>query len=98
MRKKDLEIHCPDCGSRLRIDRETGEILAHGEEKATDLGEIQGRMEAREKKSQEAFGAAMHAERDRKKELDDLFKKASDKTKGDPGEDRPDSSKDDRWR
>jgi hypothetical protein len=55
-------------------------------------------MEAREKKSQEAFGAAMHAERDRKKELDDLFKKASDKTKGDPGEDRPDSSKDDRWR
>ena len=98
MRKKDLEIHCPDCGSRLRIDRETGAILAHGEEKAADLGEIHERIEAREKKSQDTFGAALNAERDRKKELDDLFKKASDKAKGDEDEHRPDNAMDERWR
>jgi len=98
MRKKDLEVHCPDCGSRLRIDRETGAILAHGEEKAADLGEIQGRIAVREQESQDAFGAAMIAERERKKELDDLFKKASDKTKADQDQDRPDNAMDERWR
>lgn len=98
MRKKDLEIHCPDCGSRLRIDRETGAILAHGEEKASDLGEIQARISAREDRQADAFGAALDAEKGRKKELDDLFKKAAEKTKDNDDGSNPDNPLDDRWR
>lgn len=98
MRKKDLEIHCPDCGSRLRIDRETGVILAHGEDKASDMEEVQARIEERENQRSDAFGAALDAERGRKKELDDLFKEASEKAKGSDDEDAPDNPLDERWR
>ena len=98
MRKKDLEIHCPDCGSRLRIDPETGAVLAHGEDKATDLKEVQERIEVRESKRSDAFGAALDAERGRKKELDDLFKEAAEKAKDSDDEDAPDNPLDERWR
>lgn len=98
MRKKDLEIHCPDCGSRLRIDPETGAILAHGAEKATDLEEVQSRIAAREGQRADAFGAALDAERGRKKELDDLFKEAAEKAKGSDDEEAPDNPLDERWR
>ncbi|MHC4379497.1 MAG: hypothetical protein ACYSU1_00200 [Planctomycetota bacterium] len=98
MRKKDLEIHCPDCGSRLRIDPETGAILAHGEDKPTDLKEVQARIEAREGKRADAFGDALDAERGRGRELDDLFRKAAEKAKDSKDEDAPDNPLDERWR
>ena len=97
MSKKDLEIKCPDCGSRLRIDRETGAVIAHGaEEKPADLAEVKARMEGNTDRKRDAFGAALQAERGRKNELDALFKKASDKAS--TSEEDPDNPLDDRWR
>lgn len=98
MRKKDLEIHCPDCGSRLRIDPETGAILAHGEDKATDLKDVQARIEERESKQSDVFGAALDAERGRGRELDDLFRKAAEKAKDSESDEAPDNPLDERWR
>ena len=98
MRKKDLEIHCPDCGSRLRIDPESGEILAHGADKAVDLDEVQARLVRREKGREDAFGAALDAERVRRKELDDLFRKAAEKTRKSGTDAPPDNPMDERWR
>lgn len=97
MSKKDLEIKCPDCGCRLRVDRETGAVIAHGAgEKPKDLAEVKERMEGNTERKRDAFGAALQAERGRKNELDDLFKKASDKAAG--SEKDPDNPLDDRWR
>ena len=59
MSKKDLEIKCPDCGCRLRIDRESGKVIAHGGgEKPSDLAEVKARMEGNTQRKQDAFGAA----------------------------------------
>jgi hypothetical protein len=98
MSKKDLEIKCPDCGSRLRIDRETGAIIAHGpEEKPSDLADVKAKMEGKTQAKRDAFGAALNAERGRKNALDALFKDASKKASKDD-EDKPDNPLDDRWR
>lgn len=96
---KDLEIRCPDCGTRIRLDRETGVVIAHGPgEKPKDLSEAARRHEERQGDREGAFRAAMDAEKGRKAELDDLFKKAADKaSKSDPKA-RPDGDNDDRWR
>ena len=100
MPKKDLEVKCPDCGSNLRLDRETGEVIAHGrEERPKDLGEVAARLEQRQAAREDAFGAALEAEKGRAQELDDLFKKAADKAKKAPEDgDKPDNPLDDRWR
>jgi hypothetical protein len=97
LKKKDLEIRCPDCGSRLRIDRETGAVIAHGkDEKAADFADVQARMAAKKQRKVDAFGDALKAERGRKTELDDLFRKASEKASA--NEEDPDNPLDDRWR
>lgn len=99
MPSKDLEIRCPDCGSRIRLDPATGAILGHGPgERPKDLGEAARRHEEKRGGRENAFRAAMDAERGRKAELDDLFRKAADKAaKADP-EQRPERGNEDRWR
>lgn len=96
---KDLEIRCPDCGSRLRVDARTGAIVAHGPgEKPADLGEAARRHEEQRSVKEDAFRSALAAERDRKEELDSLFKKAADKARKDDAESKPERPQDDRWR
>jgi len=98
MKKKDLELKCPDCGSHLRVDRETGQVIAHGpEERPTDLLDVVRGIEGRHQAKSDAFDAALDAEKGRKQELDDLFRKAAEKSKDDDG-DKPDNPLDDRWR
>jgi len=96
---KDLEIRCPDCGSRLRVDPRTGEIVAHGPgAKPADLGEAARQHQELRAGKEDAFRSALAAERDRKEELDSLFRKAADKARKDDSEAKPDRPLDDRWR
>ena len=75
---KDLEIRCPDCGSRLRVDPRTGAIVAHGPgERPADLGEAARQHEEKRVIQEDAFRSAVAAERSRKEDLDGLFKKAA---------------------
>jgi len=81
----------------LRIDRETGAVIAHGVGvKPTDLVQVKTQMEGKKEQKRDAFGAAIEAERGRKSELDALFKKATDQA-ATQSED-PESPLDDRWR
>lgn len=96
---KDFEIRCPDCGVRIRVDAATGQVIAHGPgERPKDLGEAARRHEERKAGQADAFGAAMDAERRRKEELEDLFRKAADKAKSADPDQQPDRGNDDRWR
>ena len=99
MRAKDLELRCPDCGTRIRVDAETGKVIAHGPgDKPADLGEAARRHQEKQSGRQDAFGAAINAERGRKQELEDLFRKAADKAKDSDPDAQPDRGNDDRWR
>ena len=99
MTGQDLEIRCPDCGSRIRLDPRTGAVIAHGPgERPQDLGEAARQHQERQGSKDEAFRAAMNAERERKKQLDELFRKAADKARQGGDETPPDRPQDDRWR
>jgi hypothetical protein len=63
------------------------------------LEDIQARMAAREKGRKDAFGDALTAERDRGRELDALFREASEKVDASEDDDEgPDNPMDERWR
>ncbi len=65
----------------MRIDRQSGEIISHGQ---------------KDQSSGVEFGEALAAEKNRKNELDDLFKKAAEKAQEKP--DLPDDLNNDKWR
>ena len=99
MKQGAIQVTCPECGVLMKVDPNSGKVLAHGEgaKGPADLGEAVQRRAARDEKVKDSFAAAMEAERNRKKELEDLFRKASDKAKKDDG-DAPENPLDDRWR
>lgn len=101
MAAKDLEIRCPDCGARLRVDPRTGQVVAHARgDKPRDLDEAARQHAERGSGKDAAFQAAVEAERGRKQELDDLFRKAAEKARQDEEDtDKPPERPfDDRWR
>lgn len=99
MPARDLEIRCPECGVRIRVDAATGQVIAHGPgERPKDLGEAAARHQQRKSALGDAFGAALDAEKARKQELEDLFRKAAEKAQESDPERRPDSGPEDRWR
>lgn len=99
MNPKELAIQCPCCGAYLRVDPQKGQVFAAGEQpKAKDLSEVVNRVQQRSAKAGDSFSAALDAERHRKQELEDLFKKAQDKVKQDGPGAAPDQPLDERWR
>lgn len=92
-------MKCPGCGERLEVDPASGRVMALGkEERPHDLSEAVQRSQTRAEGVGDSFAAALEAERNRKQELEDAFRKAAQKAKdGDP-EERPDAPLDDRWR
>ncbi len=93
-----LRVPCPCCGRILVVDSATGEVLDHRApgEGVADLDEAARRHAERQAKKRDAFGAAMEAERRRKEELEERFRRAAKRARdeGESGE-RPDE---DRWR
>lgn len=81
------------------MDAATGQVISHGPgDRPKDLGEAARQHEERKAGQADAFGAAMNAERRRKEELEDLFRKAADKAKSADPEERPEGGDEDRWR
>lgn len=97
MEAKQLEIACPCCQSRILVDVRTGKILRTLRPEELDatgkpvvgerdwdqaLGRVRGREEAKDSKLDDALSR----ERKRSSQLEDLFRKASEKL----AEDKPD--------
>jgi hypothetical protein len=100
MESKQLEIACPCCQSRILVDVRTGKILRTLRPEELDssgkpvvgerdwdqaLGRVRGRDEQKESKLDDA----LTRERDRSKNLDDLFREAQEKL--DTDDDTPES-------
>jgi len=98
MPARELKITCPGCGEVLRVDPRSGKVLSHGStEGPRDLGEALGRVEKARTRKNSDFQSALDAERRRKKELEDLFRKASEEA-GKKDDQPPENPLDDRWR
>lgn len=100
MASEDLQVRCPCCGAQLLVDRQSGQVTAAGERpRPKDLSEVVQRVQERSGKAAGDFTAALDAERRRKQELEELFRKAQDKARKEgPPTERPESPLDDRWR
>ncbi|MCZ6597859.1 MAG: hypothetical protein O7B99_09495 [Planctomycetota bacterium] len=90
METKEIAFDCPCCQSRITIDvrtrrvlnwRRPGEVDAQGKPLVTEKdwesahGKVAGRLQAGE----DRFDAGLAREKNRGKDLDDLFSKASEK-------------------
>lgn len=79
MTKKNIEIECPDCGTAIVIERETGEILWHKPRETAQkhnleamVSDLRGQKDEMEKK----FDKNLEAQKDRKRILEEKFKEA----------------------
>ncbi len=95
-----LAVLTPPPGGEAAAHQASAEGSEDRSPEPISLQEVQDRMAAREKSRKDAFGDALQAERGRKNELDDLFRKANEKIEdvGDDGDGKPDNPLDDKWR
>jgi hypothetical protein len=90
---RDLELSCPDCGTRILVDVRTGQVLRHGPARSPDGQDDEGgwdralqKVEGRDTRGQDRFDDALDKERRRDKDLDDLFDSARRAAKRDEEE------------
>ncbi|HEY0593284.1 MAG TPA: 2-nitropropane dioxygenase [Thermoanaerobaculia bacterium] len=75
----NIEVDCPDCGTLLVIDRETGEVLWHKAketEQKRDLDAMVSGLRGQKDEMAKKFEKNLEAQKDRKRILDEKFKEA----------------------
>ena len=98
MAKKDTMVTCPCCESRLEVDSLSGKVIRwrRAEEldetgkpvlREEDWEAAASRVESRLGAAGGKFEESLQREKSREQDLDDLFKKASEKVKRRPAED-----------
>jgi uncharacterized Zn finger protein (UPF0148 family) len=92
MDTKSLDITCPCCESRLEVDARTGKVVRWSKKseldesgkprvRESDWGQANQRVQQRMGSAAEKFDESLTREKTRGKDLDELFRKASDKLK-----------------
>lgn len=84
--EKHLEIKCPQCNITLIVDRITGQVLETREPLVTETTGDRFQDALKKVKSspgevEEKFEKSKKAERNKQKDLDDLFNKSMDQAK-----------------
>lgn len=84
-----LLVHCPDCGSTLKVDPDTGAVLSHEPAVSkTKLGSIEeaARENTRRKeRAEDLFAATVEREKHKSAILDKTFREALEKAQKEPG-------------
>jgi Zn-finger nucleic acid-binding protein len=97
MERKQIEIDCPHCSTRILVDARTQQILRSRRPEELDssgkpvVGEADwasalGKVQKRDASRDGALEAALDKERDRASQLDDLFDQAKEKLDDDDEE------------
>lgn len=92
MDAKSVDVSCPCCESRLEVDVRTGKVVRWSRKseldesgkprvRESDWGQANQRVQERMGSATDKFDESLTRERTRGKDLDELFKKASDKLK-----------------
>ena len=90
MEKKEVQVDCPECGMRLLVDVRTGKILRSS--RASEIDETgktvvreedwdsaRDRVQSRLSSAEDKFDSGLNREKNREQDLDDLFRRASEK-------------------
>ena len=92
MEKKDIQVECPCCDSRLEVDARTGHVVRWRRKEELDStgkpivrdedwGDANRRVSGRLGTASDKFEEGLSREKKRERDLDDLFAKANDKIK-----------------
>lgn len=92
MSKKQIEVACPCCETRLVVDVLTSTVLrASAPEQVDETGRVRvdesrwdaarDRVQGRGAQAEDRLESALSAERDKESRLDDLFEKARQKVR-----------------
>ncbi len=81
-----LEVACPCCQAKLRVDRETGAVLSHEEPPKAktfeDFGDAVKSFQGEASRREQAFQKSLNDHKQQKdvlaKKFDELFKKAKE--------------------
>lgn len=81
-------IQCPDCESTLKVDRETGAVLAHEpavvKRKLGSLEEAAAENARRTERAADLFAASFEREKHKSEILEKTFREALEKAQKDP--------------
>jgi hypothetical protein len=84
-----LLVHCPDCGSTLKVDPDTGAVLSHesavSKTKLGSLEEAARENTRRKERAEDLFAATVEREKHKSEILDKTFREALEKAQKDPG-------------
>jgi hypothetical protein len=89
-----LPVRCPDCGSDLTVDAQTGEVLFHKKPKAPpaggkDLDSLFADMRAERSRADDVFEREKAALKDRDRLMEEKFRQAWKRAEEEPDEGRP---------
>lgn len=89
-----LELLCPDCGSRLVVDRETGAVLFHKPKKVApaggqDFDQLLEKLDDDKAKAEDVFEREVVALENRDRLMEDKFDAALREAKKSPEDEPP---------
>ncbi len=89
-----LTLRCPDCESRLVIDRETGEVLFHEPRKVASAGgkdfdQLLEKLDRDKTLAEDLFEREVSALKDRDRLLEEKFEEALREAKKSPEDEPP---------
>jgi hypothetical protein len=82
-------VLCPDCGSTLKVDPDTGAVLSHetavSKNKLGSIEEASRENQRRKTRAEDLFAATVEREKHKSEILDKTFRQALEKAQKDPG-------------
>ncbi len=91
---RKLQLRCPDCGSDLTVDAETGEVLFHRKAKepiagGKDFDSLFADLETQRTRADEIFEREKAAFGDRDRLMEEKFREAMKRAQEDPDQGPP---------
>ncbi|HXE32147.1 MAG TPA: hypothetical protein VN515_10150 [Terriglobales bacterium] len=88
-----LHVRCPDCGTELRVDAETGMVVGHKapavRHRGVDLDRSQDVLRRQEEERNQRFAQSVEAEKKRDELLSKKFDQSMRRVRDNPNEPRP---------
>lgn len=88
-----LEVRCPDCGARLRVDAHTGMVLHHStgprNPRGVNLDQAQDQLRQQEAERERRFQQSVASEKQRDDLLSRKFDQSLRRVRDNPDEPRP---------
>jgi hypothetical protein len=81
-------VHCPECGTTLKVDPASGAVLSHEtaahKNRLGSLEEAARENARRKERAEDLFAATVEREKNKASILDKTFKEALERAKADP--------------